>query len=195
MSEDPAASQGAGGPTALPRIRLVRRDDATLVEPLLAGAGADGCEPFRLAKLARSLANDLALFGELVWQQHRRCVGVLLLLDRRSHEWTYRVPAQRCGKGAACWSALRQDVSQVAEDHLLAGSYQTRLLAQGEESADAPPPHDGVHFVHVIEPAPTAVWSCLRGEGHTHAVPADDVIYDDVQAALEECLPRLRLTP
>ena len=54
-----------------------------------AGSGVDGdCaggfEPFRLAKIPQSLVNQAALFAELFWREHRRCVGLLLLLDRPS---------------------------------------------------------------------------------------------------------------
>jgi hypothetical protein len=138
------------------------------------------------------LSDQLALFGELVHRRHARCVGVLLLLDA-AHDWTLRVPAQRCGRTAASWSVLARHVPQLGESHVLAGTYQTRVLGDGEDAADAPPPCDGVHFEHRLMPDCGSVFSFLRAEGRIQPVPGDSVIHDDLEAALEECMPRLTL--
>jgi hypothetical protein len=197
MPDTNAPRGEGGGRAALRHVRLVRRDDDVLVAPAERPGGEAGLppeqhfDPFRLAKLPKSITDQLCLFGDLVHRRYGRCVGVLLLLDPGTHEWTYRVPAQRCGKTASCWSASIHDVPQVGHDHLLAGSFQTRVLAAGEDAADAPPPCDGVHFVLRLDPGGGSVLSFLRAEGRTQAVPADVVVFDDLEAALQECLSRL----
>ena len=77
---------------------------------------------------------------------------------------------------------------------LLAGTYQSRVLDGGEEAADAVPPCDGVHLVHVIRPERQSVWAFVRAGGLTHRVPAGDLLFDDLEAALQACLPRLTFT-
>jgi hypothetical protein len=49
--------------------------------------------------------------------------------------------------------------------------------------------------VHQILPGPPRVWAFPRSEGGTLPAPADDVIFDDIEAALEAYLPRLGLGP
>jgi hypothetical protein len=195
MSESPLSGDPGGGPRALPQVRLVRRDEDVQVLPAPRDDAGPEQEfpPLKLAKLPRSVTDRLALFVELVHRRHNCCVGALLLLDRRSGDWNFRIPAQRCGRTASCWSALARDVPQVSEYDLLAGSFQSRLLASGEDAADAPPPHDGVHFVLRLEEGGGSILCFIRAQGKTIFVPADQVIYDDLEAALEECLPRLKL--
>ncbi len=205
MSEpdrDAAAPDGRGTQDdlgGLPQVRLVRRDKDVLVLPAAAAQGGgltaqSDFEPFPLAQLPKLLTDQLALFCELLHRRHGRCVGALLLLDGRAREWSFRIPAQRCGRTASCWSALARDVHQTSGGVLLAGTYQSRVLDGGEDVADAVPPCDGVHLVHVISPQRQSIWTFVRAEGVTRRVPAEDVVFDDLEAALQECLPRLTFT-
>jgi hypothetical protein len=59
-------------------------------------------EPFRLAKVPKSLTDQLVLLAERVWTRHQRCIGFLLLLDARDHTWSFAVPRQRSGRTASC---------------------------------------------------------------------------------------------
>ena len=180
---------------ALPQVRLIRRNDKVLVAPTGESNAAPAFEPFALPKLPKCITDHIALFCERIQREHARCVGAVLLMDRKTKEWTIRLPVQRCGRTSSCWSALERDVPELTEDLFLAGSYQLRQLEPGEEPVDAPPPHDGVHFVHVIGPKTQSIWTFLRAEGQTHRIPADVVIFDDMAAAIEEALPRLRMSP
>ena len=207
MSEPKSAGAGGsdgGRPRALPRLRLTHREDGFLVTadgmaPAIppGAAVAPAFEPFRLPKMPKSMADQLVLFGDLVWRRHGRCVAVLLLMDPATRRWSFRVPAQRCGPAASCWSASAADVPRRARGGgpLLAGSYQTRLLAGGEAPGHAPPPHDGVHVVHQVGPAggpgPQSVSVFLTAGGRMRPVAAEEVLLDDLEAGLEECLPRL----
>lgn len=118
------------------------------------------------------------------------------MLDRETRQWSSAIPAQRCAKDAACWSASRADFPDFPSAALLAGSFQTRVLADGEQPADCPPPHDGLHFVLVAgrHGAPPTIWSFIRAAGITRHVPAADLIVNDLDAAIDQALPQLTLT-
>jgi hypothetical protein len=186
MSEANAADAGSAG---LPQVRLIQRDDETLVVPVRSYAGGDPPEPFRLPKVPKVLTDALALFCDSIHVRHQRCVAVLLLLEPGSREWNFRVPAQRCARTASCWSVLRRDVPELPPDALLAGSYQSRILEPGEAPEDAVPPSPGVHFVHSIHADHQGIWCFLRYEDRTERVPAPVVVFDDMAAWLAECMP------
>src|SRR5690349_4760095 len=84
-------------PPALPQIRVTRSDTGTWVTPAADAPLTAGVSlvRFPLAKLPKSLIEQLATFARQVWVKHRRCIGVLLLLDRRNHQWSFAVPRQR----------------------------------------------------------------------------------------------------
>src|SRR5688572_5715091 len=198
MSDEQIEEDGGGGDPALPTVRLTRRADEVLVAPAVSKQAGrkelDRFDPFPLPKLRKMLTDHLALLAELVWQRHRRCFGIVLLLDPRTRDWFYGVPRQRCGKAASCWSTLMRDVPEALPGQLLAGSYQTRCFAEGEEAADAPPPVPGVHLVHAVEPE-HVIHCFLRADDTTQSVPARMVIVDDLEAALQGWMPRLGFSP
>lgn len=199
---NPAA--GGGLPRALTRVRLVRGAGVTIVEPSRppagvpgggAGEGVEPFSPFPMPRVPKSLADWIAIFGETFWQRHRRCAAALLLLGR-AHRWGMTIPPQRCSRDSACWSTRLEDSSGeagLAGDCLLAGTFQTRMLARGEDPSDAPPPHDGLHFVHVLGEGDPAIHCFVRAGGECEAVPAADVLVDDWDYMLEQCLPRMQL--
>ena len=191
MSEANAADPG-GGSTALPQVRLIRRDDETLVVPAKLYRDSEAPEPFRLPKVPKVLTDALAIFCEEIHRRHGRCVAVLLLLESKNKEWNFRVPAQRCSRGSSCWSVLRSDVPDVPADALLAGSYQSRVIEPGESPEDAVPPSPGVHFVHAIHPDHQGIWCFLRDDERTERVPAPHVVFDDMAAWVAEAIPRLK---
>src|SRR5207249_1161278 len=193
-------AHNGGHPVALPQVRITRSEDATWVSPPAAAATtgdvaneALNFSQFPLVKLPKSLSDQLAAFAQQIWITHSRCVGILLLLDPCARSWSFAVPRQRAGANASCWSGLRADALGAEDHHLLAGSFQSRTLEPGEDPADAPPPHDGIHLVYAPSPQPQRIYTFLRSEGKTLLVPAQDLLFDDLQAALREYLPRLGL--
>lgn len=195
------ASGGADAARALPQLRLA--DNGAVVSVLPSAPTGAGDErtaplfnPFGLPQVPKSLTDHLALLGERFHARHGRCVAAVLLLDVASRQWSWAIPAQRCARDAACWSASRADFPAFPPTALLAGSFQTRVLAEGEQPADCPPPHDGLHFVLVAgqRGEPPAIWSFVRAAGRTRHVPAADLIVDDLDAAIAQALPRLTLT-
>jgi hypothetical protein len=191
---------------ALPQVRLADDRDVITVLPPATMAGGDAFTPFGLPQVPRSLTDWLAHLDERFHREHHRCVAAVLLLHPARASWAMAVPAQRCGREAACWSASVADFPWYPPGAVLAGSFQTRVLAPGEAPGDCPPPHDGCHFVLVlphraggataasVPGAPTAgIWCFVRAGGVTRLVPADDVLYDDWRATIEQAMPRLRL--
>lgn len=181
-------------PRSLPIVRL--SDDGEHVVVLPQGDfDGPGDQPLHLPPVPKSLTDWVALLGERFRRVHRRCVATVLLLDVRTAGWSAAVPAQRCGRTAACWSAARVDFPHFPPDAVVAGSFQTRVLSPGEDPGDCPPPHDGLHFVHVLagDGESQTIHSYFRAGGDTRPVPAADVIFDDLEAVIEQALPRLTL--
>src|SRR4051794_1431908 len=208
-TSDPAAPSPADPPPppptptssrALPQVRLVEDGDAVCVQ-LAGGAVVAGFRPFGLPPVPQSLTDWTAIFCERFWAERRRCVAMVLMLDLKTRGWAMALPAQRCGRDAACWSTLRADFPQFPETAVLCGAFQSRVLAAGEDPADAVPPVAGLHFVLSLpgtaEAQPGRVYCFVRTDaaaGSTRLVPADDVILDDWATALEQALPRLTMT-
>jgi hypothetical protein len=201
---NPAA--GGGLPRALTQVRLVRGAGVTIVEPsrppaeVPGGGAGEGVEPFTafpMPRVPKSLADWVAIFGETFWQRHRRCAAALLLLGGAARRWGMTIPPQRCSRDSACWSTRIEDSSGDAAgpagDGLLAGTFQTRVLTRGEDPADAPPPHDGLHFVHMLGEGEPAIHCFVRAGGVCSAVSAADVLMDDWDYMLEQSLPRMQL--
>ena len=185
---------------ALPQVRLVEDEHAVRVH-LADGTVVAGFRPFGLPAIPQSLCDWCAIFCERFWAERKRCVAMVLMLDVRTRGWAMALPAQRCGRDAACWSTARADYPQFPETAVLCGTFQSRILAPGEDPADAVPPAAGLHFVLSLpgtaEVQPGRVYCFVRTDaaaGSTRLVPAADVILDDWAAALEQALPRVTLT-
>jgi hypothetical protein len=196
----PAPGSPEPQPRALPQVRLVEDEHAVRVH-LADGSVVAGFRPFGLPAVPQSLTDWTAIFCERFWADRRRCVAMVLMLDLKTRGWAMALPAQRCGRDAACWSTLRADFPQFPDTAVLCGTFQSRVLAAGEDPADAVPPVPGLHFVLSLpgtaEMQPGRVYCFVRtgaAAGSTRLVPADDVILDDWAAALEQALPRLTMT-
>lgn len=194
MSMPHDANNAASAARALPQIRLLRKDGRALVAPPVSGAlsMASAFEPFPLPKIPLSKLSWAGTFCEIAWQRHRRCVGIVLLVNTRTHRWGFGFPARRCSKTAACWSVSRADFPQLGDAVFLGGSFQCRLLASGEEPEDAVPPADGLHIVMVVKGEDREVWGFVRAEDQVRHIPPEDVAIDDWAATFEECRDRLR---
>jgi hypothetical protein len=194
MSEVPSPpSGGAAISRALPQFTLDRDGRSTLARPA-PGSTLD-FPPFKLSAVPRSLADWCSHAAQRFWAERGRCLGIVLLFDVQTREWSVAIPAQRCGKTASCWSAARADFPAFPPHAVLGGSFQTRVLAGGEEPSDCPPPHDGIHLVQRAgpEPSPQPVWCLARRGGRTFTVEPEDVLFDDVELALHQATPRLTL--
>jgi hypothetical protein len=194
MSETLSQSPTGDGlpiPRALPQLTLDNEGPTTVAHPHRGSTLT--FVPFDLPLLPQNLTDWCAQVAQRFWIQRRRCLGLVLLLDVRTHEWTAAIPAQRCAKSASCWSAALADFTSFPPETVLGGSFQTRVLSRGEEPADCPPPHDGIHLVQRAgpEPSPHSVWCLARAGGSTFTVEPRDVLFDDVAVALEQAAPRL----
>ncbi|HEX8911284.1 MAG TPA: hypothetical protein VF796_02915 [Humisphaera sp.] len=186
---------------AVPVVRLSDDGEHVVVlDPRADAAGfAAGGVPY-LPPVPKSLTDWSALVCDRFRRAHGRCFAVVLLLelDRGRSDgvtpWAAVVPAQRCGRTAACWSVARADLPRFPDRAAVAGSFQTRALSPGEDPADCPPPHDGVHFVHTLAETPGGpqhIHCFLRAGGETRPVRADAVVFDDLAAAIAQARPRI----
>ena len=193
MSDDLNVSR----PCTLSQVRLARQDNHTLLvlPPEHAPADLPAFEPFTMPALKKSTTDRMAVLAEMHWQMNRRCIGMVLALDVLKRSWRFTIPNQRCSRDSACWSVLQEDYQQIEPHWLLAGSFQSRLVHKEEEVIDAPPPHDGVHFVMSIERqgGERKIWTFYRFDLKTRLVPAEAALVDDWEGQLREALPRLKL--
>jgi hypothetical protein len=193
MSEilSPPPEGGRALPRALPQLYLDNNGPVTVAHPAVGSTLR--FEPFNLPLMPQSMTDWCAQAAQRFWRQRQRCLGIVLLLNVRTREWTAAIPSQRCSKSASCWSAALADFPSFPPETILAGSFQTRLLGGGEEPADCPPPHDGIHLVQQAgpEPIPQPVWCLARAGGRTFDVKPHDVLFDDIDAALQQAAPRL----
>jgi hypothetical protein len=176
-------------------LRLLGSGGHWLVAPTAEIGEGVSFPPFILPRVPQSRVAWLVACGDRVWQRRQRCLAALLLLGTRCGRWTLRLPQQRCGPDAACWTASADNLSGPPSDLRLAGSYQTRVLAPGEQAIETVPALDGVHLVQVIEPARGTgpLWVFVRSAGRVRDVRPDRVVGDDLAEAIDEAMPRLRL--
>ncbi len=150
-------------------------------------------DPFEMPQIPRSLADWLLSLCQHFWNQHRRCLAAVLLLDSQTHGWGTAIPTQRCSRDASCWSTRRENVDGLLPTHLLAGSFQCRIISPGEELADAVPPVDGVHLVLQLTPQKNVLAMFIRMNGIVQAASADRVFLDDWENMLRRVESRLTL--
>jgi hypothetical protein len=179
------------GSCSIPHARLSREGEGILIYPAMAGNQTNA---YALCRLPRSLADQLGTACQWFWQRHQRCLGILLLLEPEHHIWSVVIPAQRCSRDSACWSASRRDLPGIGPSMVLMGSFQSRMLGKGEDPADCPPPHDGLHLVMSIGSGLPQVHTFLRCDGQTRPVPVSDVLFDDIEHLFEEAIGRLKFT-
>lgn len=135
-------------PRSLPLARLCLENGDLILHPPV--NEPELFAPFPLPKLMRTMTDWLAAASEQFYQQHGRCLAIVLLVDPAQQAWGITVPRQRCGVDGCCWSTSRDDFTDLPAGSVVAGSFQGRVLARGDEIGDCPPPHDGVHLVHLI---------------------------------------------
>ena len=190
-NQDP---QAVGRPIGL--VRLVENGSNWLaVPPRSPAPGEKPFHPFVLPRIPESMLHWLTLGAQRVWRQHERCLAALLLVSTSTGRWTLRLPRQHCGPYAACWTTLADDLPGLSADMRLAGSYQSRVVAPGDDAADTVPRVDGVHLVQGVRPAgpPWPLWTFVRvARIGARDVRPDRVVANDWAEAVDEAMPRLR---
>jgi hypothetical protein len=176
------------------QVRLLGRKEQWLVVAPRTDPAAHAFHPFVLPRPPESLVSWLVTGGERVWRRRQRCLAALLV-STGSGRWTLRLPRQRCGPDAACWTASADDLPGLPADLRLAGSYQTRVLGPGGPAADTVPQVDGLHLVQALDPTAGRgpLWAFVRAERLTREVRPDRVIVNEFAEAIDEAAPRLRL--
>jgi hypothetical protein len=170
-------------------VRLSYEGGCFLVNPPAKAPSA--FEPLELPLLSRSAADRMALLLEGLWQRQGRVAGFILFLDTRQKRWAWGVPRQRSGGESACWNVSRDDFPQLPPECVVAGSFQSRVFAGGEEPPDATPPADGLHFVLRIDPDARGIWSFVRMGGEPLAAMPGALIFDDFEDDLRNLTSRL----
>ena len=142
---------------------------------------------FVLPAIEKYNVDWLAMGGSTYLSLHDRCIAFLLFLDQRHHTWSWGLPRQRASRDSACWTATRADFPQLGPDHCVTGSFQLRLLAEGEEPEDTVPRVDGIHFVQVMTNGSGSIHSFVRVAERLAALPAQTIINDDLAQLQKAC--------
>ena len=160
---------------ALPLVQLRREGDAVIVVP-----DSPELQRFHLPRIDKSLVDWLSSALEQILREHQRCAAILLALDLSTPQWTFYVPRQNADRDAACWLLHKNPTVVLPPTNRIAGSLQVRILAPGEEAADAIPPVDGLHIVQVFNEDILTMWCFLRVHHEAMHVDPDDVIERDL---------------
>ncbi len=166
---------------------LTREETGIFVRP----AGTADTDAYALCRVPKSLIDELAIAAQWFWNRHKRCLGILLMLEPKKRVWSATIPTQRCSRDSSCWSPRQRDLPTELPTSILVGSFQSRVLSPGEDPADCPPPHDGLHLVMIVGSDPLCIVAFLRCEGKTRQVPASDILFDDCEELIESVRGRL----
>ncbi len=166
MSDSPPIPPGESRGTAFRRARFAQEDN-TLVMLLPPSPLTVGPQSMVPKQLSHSSVQKMVTLSEMFYQKHKRCLAFLLLFNGEG--WGYALPLQRCSDDSSCWEAAREHFPDFGEEWLLAGSFQSRVIAEAE-LADAVPPTDGLHIVCQILPQLSLIWrflTCRRKNSST----------------------------
>ncbi|HEY2585628.1 MAG TPA: hypothetical protein VGI81_07685 [Tepidisphaeraceae bacterium] len=174
-------------------ICLIRSGERWVASPAKGECSAGrGFAPFVLPPPPRSQIDWLAVAGQRVWQEKRRCMLALRLVDCRTAHWTLRLPAQRCRAGSAALdaAAAAEGIPHVPSSLRLAGSFQT--VADTGNADDGVPVWPGLHFamtVNITRPLLAAV----RQNGRLIPAEPCTLMTNDWTEAIDRAAARLRL--
>ena len=174
------------------RINLAVVDNTFIVVPPPGEHGAPW-EQFPLPPIPQSLIDWLAVFAEVFWLKHGRCVAALLLLDCSARCWGIGMPRQACTPDSAFWSLDSRSFAGLRSELCVAGSFQSRCVRALDEIPDAVPPVPGVHFVQSIEPDHQGILSFVNIAGELRAVEPQLLIVDEWALLLHQNASRLQI--
>jgi hypothetical protein len=184
-------NQAARTPAVFRPIVLLQSHGQWLASPAKGECSAGrGFTPFFLSLPPKSLVDWLVVAGHRFWQQKKRCMAGVLLVDCQSGRWTLRLPRQNCGIDSARWSISAVDFPKLANSMRIGGSFQT--LATQCSLEECIPTVPGFHFILTLT-GEQALSAFIRdGQGLRMAEPIALLTNTWVQA-IDAAMPRLRL--
>lgn len=180
-------------PSPLPpleNISLVEQDQKILVT---SSSVAPSFEPFELPLIQQSHCQWMLQLCHNFQVRHQRCLALMLLLDCQTHQWGVSIPCQRSSHDASCFWASRADFPEYPATVHIAGSFQSRVLAEHESPEDAVPASEGMHLVMQMQQEQISLIGFLRIQEQIRPVLPSQVLYDDLMAALTRCTDRVQL--
>jgi len=151
-----------------------------------------GIDPFILPPLPKSLADFLAQICLQFYEDNKRCLTMLLMLDCDLRSWGSGIPRQRAGPDGASWQPAKEDFSGARPHTLVAGSFQTRNFMPGDNPKDAVPNTDGVHLILALNLDETI--HCFVGcGGKALTAIAWQIINNDVAMMIDASMNRITL--
>jgi hypothetical protein len=166
-----------------PRLEVISLDE-TLAVP----------RPIVLPRLPLSLIRWCLALADLHWNQHRRCMGIFLLLEADTLRWHTIIPRQRCRKRQAQLSLRLPPDPLLTPQSLLAGSVQTACVSDLTSAVGCVPSMDGLHLIQ--ERPRTAgrlqrTYVLVRMGDHVSLIHPNAYLIDDLAQTLREHAGRL----
>lgn len=140
-----------------------------------------------LPHLPSSMMAWLGCFGKTVWERHRCCCALLLMLSPDNQSWSVTAPPQSAREDGVSW----QNADAVPEDlalpgHVIVGgSFQTTRLTSPDEAESLVALTDGVHLIHPLNGPMNGCWVYLRIAGELDVDFLNGVVFDDFQSKVE----------
>ncbi len=178
-------------PRQLPRIRIVHRKSALAAVPLARGTRATNA--VALPKLPLSLVYWMTGLGQLFWIEHRRCIGLLLMLDLEYRRWTCLIPTQNCTPQAVQWKTTSEDLVDQPSHLFIAGSFQTTSISGMYDAHALVPAFDGLHLIQQVDREDGGAWSFIHSDGEPALADPSSVLGDDLSDTLRRYTHRLKL--
>lgn len=179
---------------ALQRINL--KETAKGPQVMLPDAGEGTTqEPFDFPNLPYSTLNWLGALGQRVWNEHRKCCALLLLINPQRRCWGVTTPPQKPRRDGVSWQMTEATPvgDHSGEPLYVGGTFQMAQVEKPEQAVGLVPEIDGLHLVHAVDVFPTGAWTFLRMEGRLSLRYADEVIYNDWDARINDVIRVLGL--
>ena len=157
--------------------------------------GLPSPEPFAFPPMPWSTLIWLGTLGGSIWDQHKVCCSLLLLLNPQRRCWGITVPPQKPRREGVSWQMTDTVPMGNTPDtpHHIGGTFQMAQADNPEQVLDLVPKVDGLHLVHRAGAEQAGAWMFLRVEGELALQNPNDIIVDDWGSRIAEVMRVLDL--
>lgn len=161
-------------------INLVSGNDGPMVV-LPEEEGLTSHEQFAFPSLPWSTMNWLGTLGNRIWNEHRVCCALLLLINPERRCLGITVPPQLPREDGVSWQ-MSDGVphgNTVETPRHVGGSFQMAVVDNPDQALSLVPQADGLHLIHAVGHEPAGLWMFLRVQGELTLENPCDIVFDD----------------